>query len=150
MAKGTRGRRRIASRQCRPTPYPLPSYEEDGFDVDVTGRNEGFELGIDGNLVNVFLLLQAFGRGGNVGHNRRTRQHDRGSDRALDGSVVGFRHPSPVGGFDLSDQDSDVQDNGGGDGGGMSLVHRLRRQGRILLGRSGRRQRSREASGGQR
>ncbi|PSS26742.1 G-protein coupled receptor 15 like [Actinidia chinensis var. chinensis] len=129
--------------------YGFDTDEEDGFDVDVTGRNEGFELGIDGNLVNVFLLLQAFGPGGNVGHNRRTRQRDRGSDRALDGSAVGFRHPSPVGGFDLSDQDSDGQD-GGGDGGGMSLVHRLRRQGRILLGRSGRRQRRREASGGQR
>ncbi|CAH9074665.1 unnamed protein product [Cuscuta epithymum] len=25
MAKGTRGRRRMSSRQCRPTPYPLPS-----------------------------------------------------------------------------------------------------------------------------
>ncbi|KAL4556072.1 hypothetical protein LXL04_038712 [Taraxacum kok-saghyz] len=31
----------------------------------------------------------------------------------------------------------------GGDGGGMSLVNRLRRQGRVLLGRSGRRERNR-------
>ncbi|KAL8521001.1 hypothetical protein ACS0TY_011520 [Phlomoides rotata] len=30
MAKGTRGRRGIASRQCRPSPYPLPSYKEEG------------------------------------------------------------------------------------------------------------------------
>ncbi|GFY94756.1 hypothetical protein Acr_10g0001410 [Actinidia rufa] len=94
--------------------------DEDGFDVDVTERNEGFEIGIDGNLVNVFLLLHAFGSGGNAGQNRGTRQRER---------------------------DSDGQDD---DGGGISLVHRLRRQGRILLGRSGRRQRQREASGGER
>ncbi|GAB4850502.1 hypothetical protein Ancab_029808 [Ancistrocladus abbreviatus] len=31
MAKGSRGRRRIASRQCRPSPYPLPSNNEDAF-----------------------------------------------------------------------------------------------------------------------
>ncbi|KAL8474635.1 hypothetical protein ACS0TY_031185 [Phlomoides rotata] len=30
MAKGTRGRRGIASRQCRPSPYPLPSCNEEG------------------------------------------------------------------------------------------------------------------------
>ncbi|KAL3638154.1 hypothetical protein CASFOL_018024 [Castilleja foliolosa] len=28
MAKGSRGRRGMASRQCRPTPYPLPSYDD--------------------------------------------------------------------------------------------------------------------------
>ena len=116
--------------------------------MDVTERNEGFEIGIDGNLINVFLLLHAFGSGGNARQNRETRHHERGLECALDGSAVGFRHPSPVDGFDLSDQDSDGQDgDGGGDGGGISLVHRLRRQGRILLGRSGRRQRRREASG---
>ncbi|KAL7001993.1 hypothetical protein U1Q18_003141 [Sarracenia purpurea var. burkii] len=120
--------------------------EDDGFDADVVERNEAFELGIDSNLVNVFLLLHAFGRGGNVAGNRGTRHHE-GDRETLDGSSVGFRRASPIGGFDLSDQDSDGRDD---DGGGISLVHRLRRQGRILLGRSGRRRRRREAGGGRR
>ena len=33
MAKGSRGRRRIASRQFRPTPYPLPSGKQDVSEV---------------------------------------------------------------------------------------------------------------------
>ncbi|THG01294.1 hypothetical protein TEA_028212 [Camellia sinensis var. sinensis] len=132
--------------------YGFDTDEEDGFDVDVGERNAGFELGINSNLVNVFLLLHAFGGpGGNVGQNRGMRQHERDSDRALDGGGgVGFGHTSPVGGFDLSDEDSDSHNDNDGDNDGISLVHRLRRQGRILLGRSGRRRRRREASGGRR
>lgn len=126
--------------------------EEDAFDVDVTDRNQGFEMGIDRNLVNMFLLLHAFGPGGNAGQNRGTRQHERESDQNSDGGGggVGFRQTSPVVVYDSSDQENDDHDDddGGGDSGGLSLVHRLRRQGRILLGRSGRRRRRREAGAG--
>lgn len=126
--------------------------EEDGFGVGVTDGNEDFQVGIDRNLVNVFLLLHAFGPGGTVGQNRGMRQHERESDQNSDGGGGGgFRQASPVVIYDSSDRESDDHDDDdGGDGGGLSLVHRLRRQGRILLGRSGRRRRRREAGGGQR
>lgn len=122
--------------------------EEDGFDVGVRDENEGFQVGIDRNLVNVFVLLHAFGPGGNVGQNRGMRQHERESDQNSDGGGGdgGFRQASPAV-YDSSDRESDDH---GGDSGGLSLVHRLRRQGRILVGRSGRRRRRREAEGGQR
>jgi len=127
--------------------------EEDAFDVGVTDRNQGFEMGIDRNLVNMFLLLHAFGPGGNAGQNRGMRQHERESDQNSDGGGGGgggFRQASPVVVYDSSDRESDDHDDddGGGDSGGLSLVHRLRRQGRILLGRSGRRRRRREAGAG--
>lgn len=124
--------------------YGFDTDDDEGFDGDAPGRNGGFEMGIDSNLVNVFLLLHAFGPSGNVAPYRGMRRHERDSNRALD---VGG------GGFDSSDHDSD-SDDGGGSGGGdnddMSLVGRLRRQGRVLLGRSGRRRRHGEANGGER
>ncbi|XAR53116.1 hypothetical protein NMG60_11021529 [Bertholletia excelsa] len=100
--------------------------EEDGFDVDGPERNNGLELGIDSNFVNVFLLLQALRPAGNAVQSRGMRRHER----------------------DLSDQDGSSEDDNGGDNGGVSLVRRLRREGRVLLGRSGRRRRRRETGGG--
>ncbi|KAF5444113.1 hypothetical protein F2P56_036617 [Juglans regia] len=123
--------------------------EDGGFDVNAAERNRGLEVGFDSNLVNVFLLLHAFGPSGNdlsrrLRHPERTFHH--GSDQNAV-SVHQNHHPSPVGGLDSSDQDdnNNSNDDGGGDDGGMSLVSRLRRHGRVLLGRSGRRRRRREA-----
>ncbi|XP_052205701.1 uncharacterized protein LOC127810325 [Diospyros lotus] len=138
--------------------YGFDTDEEDDevFNTDFGERNAGFQLGIDSNLVNVFLLLHAFGPGGNPGQERVARRRERDLDRGLEGDGVGLRHTSPVRGFDSSGRDSDSNDDGDDDVGGdnnhvgMSLVHRLRRQGRVLLGRSGRRRRRREAGGGQR
>uniref|UniRef100_A0A5B7AYW4 Uncharacterized protein n=1 Tax=Davidia involucrata TaxID=16924 RepID=A0A5B7AYW4_DAVIN len=124
--------------------------DEEGFGVEAAERDGGFEVGIDSNLVNVFLLLHAFGPGGNVGPNRGMRRQERESDRTLDGGAVGFHHTTPVSGFDSSDQDSDSDSDDGGDNDGISLVGRIRRQGRVLLGQSGRRRRRREANGGRR
>ncbi|XP_071698574.1 uncharacterized protein [Rutidosis leptorrhynchoides] len=91
--------------------------DEEGFDVGELGRvnNPGLDVTGDNSLVNVFLLFHAFGSGGNEG---------------------------PFGRHD-NDDSGDSNDGGGGDGGGsMSLVNRLRRQGRVILGNSGRRRSS--------
>lgn len=120
--------------------------EDGGFDVNAAERNGGFEVGFDSNLVNVFLLLHAFGPPGND-LSRRLRQPERTFHHTSDQSAFAIRHPSPVGGLDSSDQDDDNNgDNDNGDDGGVSLVSRLRRHGRVLLGRSGRRRRRREAN----
>ncbi|KAG8364108.1 hypothetical protein BUALT_Bualt19G0092400 [Buddleja alternifolia] len=86
-----------------------------GFDLNALERNEG----VDGGLMSVYLILQAFGSAGNL-----NRRHERGSNQTLDND-----------------------DDGGGVNYGTSLAGRLRRQGRVLLGRSGRRRRHREANG---
>lgn len=117
--------------------------EEDGdFDLNAAERSGGFGVGIDSNLVNVFLLLHAFGPSGND-LTRRLRQPERSFHHGPDQDAVGIRHSSPVGGLGPSDQD----DNGNSDDndGGMSLVSRLHRHGRVLLGRSRRRRRRRES-----
>ncbi|KAI3675906.1 hypothetical protein L1987_85502 [Smallanthus sonchifolius] len=96
--------------------------DEEGFDVGSLGRGNtggGLDVAGDNSLVNVFLLFHAFGAGGTDVPFGRNANNDEG--------------------------DSDDDDSGGGGdggGGGMSLVSRLRRQGRVLLGRSGRRRRS--------
>lgn len=116
--------------------------EEDGaFDVNAAERNGSFEMGFDSNLVNVFLLLQAFGPSGND-LSRRLRQPERNFHHGSDQNAVGIHHTSPVDGLVSSDQD-DNNNSDDNDGGG-SLVSRLRRHGRVLLGRSGRRRRRRE------
>lgn len=105
--------------------YGLDSDEEEGFDLNGVERNNGgFDVGIDGSFV--YFLMHAFGSSGNVGQYRGMRRRN-----------------------DDDDDDSDDDGDGDGDGGneGMSLVNRLRRQGRVLLGRSGRRRRRREATG---
>ncbi|KAI8002792.1 hypothetical protein LOK49_LG08G00331 [Camellia lanceoleosa] len=107
--------------------YRFDSDEEEDFDVNVAERNEGLKLGIDSNLVNVFFLFHAFGPAGNLGQNRGMCRQEIDLNRTLD----------EVDGFNLSNQDSD-SDNDHGANEGMSLVGRLRRQGRVLLGQSGR------------
>ncbi|KAI9397281.1 hypothetical protein POPTR_003G021800v4 [Populus trichocarpa] len=130
--------------------YGFDTDEDGGFDADATERNEGFEVGFDRNLVNVFLLLHAFGPTGDD-HSRRLRHPERTDRQMTDESAVSFHHTSPVEGLGLSDEDDDnnINDDNGDDS-GMSLVSRLRRHGRMLLGRSGRRRRRREGIGGQR
>ncbi|KAK4845739.1 hypothetical protein QYF36_008573 [Acer negundo] len=130
---------------------------EGRFDANNAGRDGGFEMGIDSNFVNVFLLLHAFGASGNdLG--RRPRQTERSYQRASNESDAGIRHTTPVGGLEYSDQDDDDDDeeeeeeleeddsNNGHDA--ISLVSRLRRHGRVLLNRSGRRRRHREVNEG--
>lgn len=81
----------------------------------------GLETGLDSNFVNMLLFFHAFGPGGNTGGFGGMRRHDVNDD-----------------------EDDDDEDGGiGNDGNGMSLVNRLRRQGRVILGRSGRRRRHR-------
>ncbi|KAL2537092.1 hypothetical protein Fot_18549 [Forsythia ovata] len=127
--------------------YGFDSDEED-FDTDAMERNERFEAGIDRNLMNVFLLLQAFGSAGNVGPpHRGMGRHDRDSNHTLDRGAT-FSHGTTVGAFDHSRQHSESDEDN--DNGGTSLASRLRRQGRVILGRSGRRRRRGEAHGGPR
>uniref|UniRef100_A0A2N9IFK7 Uncharacterized protein n=1 Tax=Fagus sylvatica TaxID=28930 RepID=A0A2N9IFK7_FAGSY len=94
--------------------------EDGGFDANAAQRNGAY----DSRLVNVVLLL-----------------------RAIDQNAVGIRHPSPIVGLDSSDQDDNNNSDDDG-GGGVSLVSRLHRQGRVLLGRSGRRRRRRDSTMG--
>uniref|UniRef100_K4B225 Uncharacterized protein n=1 Tax=Solanum lycopersicum TaxID=4081 RepID=K4B225_SOLLC len=88
---------------------------------------------------------EAFGSAGNIGSNRVMRRHEREISDTLDIGAGGVDRNLPIGGFEYSDDDSE---NSGGDNddSGMSLVGRLRREGRVLLGRSGRRRRRREAN----
>lgn len=115
--------------------------DEGGFDLG-TETHGGFDVGFDSNLVNVFLLLHAFGPSAND-LSRRLRQPERAMHHQMDGDGVGIRHNTPVGGMDSSDQDEDDNEANDDDGGGVSLASRLRRHGRMLLGRSGRRRRRR-------
>ncbi|KAJ6342817.1 hypothetical protein OIU78_010683 [Salix suchowensis] len=116
--------------------------DEDGvFDADAAERNEGLDMGFNRNLVNVFLLLHAFGSTGDD-HGRRPRhQHAERIDHQMtDESAISIHHSSPDGGLGFSEED----DDNNSDDGGVSLVSRLHRHGRMLLGRSGRRRRRRE------
>ncbi|XP_031264060.1 uncharacterized protein LOC116122339 [Pistacia vera] len=122
--------------------YGFDTDGEDGrFDADTADRDGGFEVGFDSNLVNVFLLLHAFGASGNdLG--RRARQIERNFRHTSDEADIGIRHLTPIGGLDYSDEDED--DGNNNDHGGLSLVSRVRRHSRVLLNRSGRRRRRRE------
>lgn len=133
-------------------------YSLDSDDEDERERDPPFEIGIENNF-DMFFLLNALGPTANGGTYRGMRWHERDSNRSLD-------RGGAIGGFDSSDDSDDesggggyydgisltshLRRQGGGDGDGMSLAGRLHRQGRVLLGRSGRRQRRREASGGRR
>ncbi|PON46768.1 Zinc finger, RING/FYVE/PHD-type [Trema orientale] len=133
--------------------YGFDSDEEGGFDAaGATERNGGFEMGFDSNLVNVFLLLHAFGPSGGDEFNRRMPQPRMPFHQTVNSSAIGIRHTTPVGGAESSDPDDDNEDGHdddvGGGNGDLSLASRLRRQGRVLLGRSGRRRRRRDMSGG--
>ncbi|XP_009801715.1 uncharacterized protein LOC107778819 [Nicotiana tabacum] len=129
--------------------YGFDSEDEEGFDADVVDRNEGVGLGINNNLMNVLLFLQAVGSTGNSGSNRSMRRHERYLNGTLDGGVIGMEHNHSRGGFDYSDEDMDSSGEDNHDN-GISLAGRLRREGRVLLSRSGRRRRHREANAGRR
>ncbi|ESW31021.1 hypothetical protein PHAVU_002G202300 [Phaseolus vulgaris] len=101
-------------------------------------RNGRFQMGIE--AMNFFLLLHAVRQGNEINNlGRRLRPE-------LTSNMVAGQNVTDV--LDISDEDND---NDGryneGDDGGVSLVSRLRRHGggRVLLGRSGRRRRCREA-----
>nr|XP_043627627.1 uncharacterized protein LOC122599225 [Erigeron canadensis] len=98
--------------------YVIESHSN-GLDSD---DDEGFgrevDMGVDDNYVNMLVLLHAFGSGGNTVRFGGIRRRD-GND------------------------DDDNDNDGNGNNNGMSLVNRLRRHGRVLLGRSGRRRRHR-------
>ncbi|KAK6156937.1 hypothetical protein DH2020_011185 [Rehmannia glutinosa] len=126
--------------------YDFDSDDEDGFNADAAmERGEG----IDRNLMSVFLFLQAFGSAGNVGPNRGIRRHERDSNNnTLDRGAVRLSREGTVGAFEYTDDDSDNDDDNENDANnGTSLVSRLRSQGRVVLGRSGRRRRHREVNG---
>ncbi|KAJ4845335.1 hypothetical protein Tsubulata_037702 [Turnera subulata] len=128
--------------------YGFDSDEEDGgLDADAPDRTGGFDVGFDRNLVNVFLLLHAFGPSGDD-FSRQLRQPARTNLGTTNESSVSVRNPS-AGRLGESDEDEDSGDSDDNDG-DVSLVSRLRRHGRVLFGRSGRRRRRREINGGQR
>nr|GLL28675.1 uncharacterized protein LOC109165047 [Ipomoea trifida] len=128
--------------------YGFYSEDEDGFEADaMENHSEGFRVGVDGsNLMNVLLLLQAFGSAGNLGSDRDIRQqYNSDPNNVLDEGAVGIDHNLPVVSYDCSSEDSDhIAD---GHDNGTSLVGRARHQG---LGDTGRRRRRRQANGGQR
>ncbi|KAL1188229.1 hypothetical protein V5N11_025445 [Cardamine amara subsp. amara] len=95
------------------------------------------DSGVGRNLVNVFLMLQAFG----ASENNNTRRSD---STAL---ASDLSHDLASDANELVINQSDVESSGLEDDGAMSLTNRLRSQRRILLGRSvGRRRRNREAN----
>ncbi|OWM84930.1 uncharacterized protein LOC116204047 [Punica granatum] len=115
------------------------SAEDGGGAGGERSSSGGLEVGFDSNLVNVFLLMHAFGQRGNVDLGRRFRQSEVGRE-------------TPIFGSDASDQDNGNDSNDDDDqaddaDGSLLLVRRLQRQGRVLLGRSGRRRRRREGNG---
>ncbi|XP_011087784.1 uncharacterized protein LOC105169164 isoform X2 [Sesamum indicum] len=129
--------------------YGFDSDDEEGFDVDAMQRNEGVEVGIDRNLMSVFLFLQAFGSAGNVGSNRGMRRHERDPSRTLDRGAMRLSRERTINDFDFSDHDSENDDGSENDtNNSSSLVGRLHRRGRVLVGHSGRRRRHREVNGG--
>ncbi|KAK4793779.1 hypothetical protein SAY86_024214 [Trapa natans] len=106
-----------------------------GFGAEDVGQEQngdGIDVGFDGNLVNVFLLLNSFGQRVNTSPGRRLRRAE---------GAAGVGHIAPLDGSDAFDQDEFWLDN---DDVNLSLARRLRRHGRILLGRAARRLRHRE------
>ncbi|CAH9130691.1 unnamed protein product [Cuscuta epithymum] len=92
-------------------------FDGDGDDMEeVEEENEDFGVGVDGNLMNVLLLLQAFGSSGNVDRNRDSGQHSRVSN---------------------------VLDEGNGDDTSLVAAH-LRSQSGFVLRDGGRSRRSRQ------
>ncbi|KAL3515598.1 hypothetical protein ACH5RR_022500 [Cinchona calisaya] len=139
--------------------YGFISDEEDGFDDDPLEQNDGFDMGMDNslariqsNLRNVFLVLQRIDPDANIGSNGRIRWQERDANPILEGGIIGTSRTSPVGSFDYSDQDSESDNDDHAAivhaNDRLSLVNRLQSQGTVLLGRSGRRQRRREANRG--
>ncbi|KAJ1399165.1 hypothetical protein SESBI_30540 [Sesbania bispinosa] len=111
--------------------------EEEG-DADNAERNGRFQMGIE--AMNFFLLLHAVRQGNDLNNLSRRLRPEMTTNR-----VAG---QNGAGELEVSDEDND--DDGEfteGNDDGVSLVSRLHRHGggRVLLGRSGRRRRRREA-----
>ncbi|KAI4367455.1 hypothetical protein MLD38_023191 [Melastoma candidum] len=123
------------------------------FVGDQPERNGHSEAGFNGNLFNVLMLLHAhaFGQSGNGDLRRRLRQQQQErSFRHIQEEEVLGNHIIFATGSEESDPDgNDSNDDNNANDGGMSLVSRLRRHGRVLLGGSGRRRRRREATEGE-
>ena len=108
--------------------------EEGGFNPERNGR---FQMGIE--AMNFFLLLHAVRQGNDLNNLSRrftselSPNHVAGQDRAIE--------------LDLSDEENDNGAYNEANDDGVSLVSRLQRHGggRVLLSRSGRRRRRRDA-----
>lgn len=118
--------------------YVIEGHHND-FDTDEeegagnAERNGRFQMGIE--AMNLFLLFHAVRQGNELNNIGRRLRPELTPNRVAGQNVAGV--------LDISDEDND---NDGNDG-GVSLVSRLHRHGggRVLLGRSGRRRRCREA-----
>ncbi|CAI9765338.1 unnamed protein product [Fraxinus pennsylvanica] len=105
--------------------YGFNSSEEEHYHADGMEQDEGSEVGIDHNLMRVFLFFQAFGSAGS------SRSRERDSDHTLDRGASDY--------FDQDDDDYFSVDDGNSN---TSLTGRLRRRGRVHLRRN-----RREANG---
>ncbi|CAI9103913.1 OLC1v1002506C1 [Oldenlandia corymbosa var. corymbosa] len=127
--------------------YGFVSDGDDGFDDDPIEQHDGFEVGIDRSFM--LFLMRTINQAGNVASNRGIRRPERNSNHPTEVVSVGSGRASPLGRYGYSDEDSGSDnDDGAVNARGnnrMSLVRRLRDQGRVLLGHSGRRRRRREA-----
>lgn len=101
-----------------------------GSDSDESDDHFGIGAGLGRSLVNVFLLLNALGASGNEAR----RSDSDSNDVAINRGTVEMSFS----GEEEEEEEDDRHSN--------SLASRMRRQGRILLGRSGRRRRNREAN----
>lgn len=120
--------------------------DEDDFVAQTMRLNEGIEMGADHNLMSVFLVLQAFGSSGNVRPTRGMGRIERDSSHTLNRGAMRLRPENSVGVIDSSYQGTNDDEDDDNESYDTSLAARLRRQGRVLLGRSGRRRRHREAN----
>ncbi|EOA35412.1 hypothetical protein CARUB_v10020612mg [Capsella rubella] len=116
--------------------YVIERTNTDGSDSD---EGDGHGLGgIDAvlgrNLVNVFLLLHAIGAPGN--HQSRRSDSDPNDSTTINHGTSEMNFS----GEEEQEEEEERHSNSN------SLANRMRRQGRILLGRSGRRRRDREAN----
>lgn len=114
--------------------------EEGALDAGNADRNGRFQMGME--AMNFFLLLHAVRQGNDLNNLSRRMRSD------LPPNILAGQNGD--GELDISDEDNDNDEYNEGDDDdvdGVSLVSRLQRHGggRVLLGRSGRRRRRREA-----
>lgn len=119
--------------------------DDEGFDADATGQNEGFEVGVDRDFMSLFLLLQAFGYPDNGGPYRGVRRNERDSNRSVGRGVQRMNHERTGGAFDSSDPDGDNNDGNEGDGNNDTpLAGHLRHRSGFIVRRTDRRRRRRD------
>ncbi|GMH03913.1 hypothetical protein Nepgr_005752 [Nepenthes gracilis] len=78
--------------------------DEGTFDANLMDRDEVFDVGLESNLVNMFLLIHAFGSAGSAGQHR---QRPRVAQSSAEESAVGIHHNTPVDDSDSFDQGDD-------------------------------------------